>query len=343
VYLHPQVIDSSNILQQRDTVVKTPAAKQITEPAYDDTAVGYFPVSTGELIQVPSPVVEVTGSSKTDTKPKVSGKIDVKPAMWNFNTNFFIENGLQGIVSGTRTQAERDFTHLHSTVTKPGFIELRQRKSETYDWLLGIFLLMTLFFIWIRIYYSKFFMTLANALVSFQISAKMFRGKNVLHRRVSIVLDFIYLVVLSVFIFELATHFNIVKLEMSRFNLFLVFLNIIMLVTLFRIFVLRFTGYLFVNQSLFNEYIHNTFVVNKGIGIALFPVIIAAHYFPPTMITEILMIGTVILLLAFILKAIRAYQIIIRKDILIFYLILYLCTLEILPLLLGYKIIISLI
>jgi hypothetical protein len=150
-------------------------------------------------------------------------------------------------------------------------------------------------------------------------------------------------VVLSVFVFELAIHFNIVKSGMSRFNLFLVFLNIIMLFNLLRVFVLRFTGFLFDNQSLFNEYIHNTFVVNKGIGIALFPVVITAHYLPPTLVTTMLMLGLFIFLLAFIFKGIRAYQIIIRKDILLFYLILYLCTLEILPLLLGYKVIISLI
>jgi len=43
------------------------------------------------------------------------------------------------------------------------------------------------------------------------------------------------------------------------------------------------------------------------------------------------------------LKAFRAYQIIIRKDVVLFYLILYLCTLEFLPLLLGYKFVTSLV
>jgi hypothetical protein len=96
-------------------------------------------------------------------------------------------------------------------------------------------------------------------------------------------------------------------------------------------------------QSLFSEYIHNTFVINKGMGIALFPLVIMAHYFPKQLIPMVLTLGIIIYIMAFIFKSIRAYQIIIRKDVLIFYLILYLCTLEILPLLLGYKVVTSLI
>jgi hypothetical protein len=61
------------------------------------------------------------------------------------------------------------------------------------------------------------------------------------------------------------------------------------------------------------------------------------------MISTVLVTGLVLLSMAFIWKAIRGYQIIKRKDIAIFYLILYLCTLEILPLLLGYKFVTSLI
>jgi hypothetical protein len=52
--------------------------------------------------------------------------------------------------------------------------------------------------------------------------------------------------------------------------------------------------------------------------------------------------GALMLGAGIIFKIIRGYQIIIRKDVLFIYLILYLCTLEILPLLLGYKVFMSL-
>jgi len=160
---------------------------------------------------------------------------------------------------------------------------------------LGVFLLLIVLFIWIRIFYSKFFATLANALISFQIAAKLFREKNVLLHRVSIVLDFIYIVVLSVFIYELTLYLELSRSGMSGINLFLLLLNIVMLYALVRIFLLRLTGTLFLVRSMFAEYIHSNFVVNKGMGIALFPVVIMAQYFPPDLVPVVLIAGTLIL------------------------------------------------
>jgi hypothetical protein len=174
-------------------------------------------------------------------------------------------------------------------------------------------------------------------------SAKLFRERNVLVRRVSVVLDFIYFVMLSVLVYELVTHFNWITSSMSQFNLYMLLLNIIIIYSLVRIALLRITSNLFLQRSLFSEYIHNSLVINKGIGIVLFPIVITARYFPFPLISLVLAIGLGILILGAIWKIIRAYQIIRRKHIVLFYLILYLCTLEFLPLLLGYKVIISLI
>jgi hypothetical protein len=96
-------------------------------------------------------------------------------------------------------------------------------------------------------------------------------------------------------------------------------------------------------RNLFSEYIHNTLVINKGTGIVLFPIVITARYFPFPLISLVLVAGLCILILGVIWKSIRAYQIIRRKNVVLFYLILYLCTLEFLPLLIGYKVITSLI
>jgi hypothetical protein len=149
--------------------------------------------------------------------------------------------------------------------------------------------------------------------------------------------------VFTVFVFEIIEYSGFTKTGMSGFNLFLLLLNILMLYVILRGLVLKMTGNLFRIRPLFAEYLHNTFVVNKGMGIALFPVIIMAQYLPYKLVPVILIIGGIIFGLAVLFKIIRVYQIIIRRDVLLFYLILYLCTLEILPLLLGYKFVTSLI
>jgi hypothetical protein len=218
-----------------------------------------------------------------------------------------------------------------------------KRSNETYDWLLGIFLFLVVLFVWIRVFYSKFFANLGNALASFQLSVKLFQERNILSHRVSIVLDFIYIIVTTIFIFELIEYTGNTRTGMTGINLFLLLLNILMLYAILRVVILRLTGSLFMVYPLFSEYIHNSFVVNKGLGILLFPIVVMIHYLPYKMIPVMLGLGVVLFTAALLFKSFRAYQIIIRRDILIFYLILYLCTLEILPLLLGYKFVTSLI
>lgn len=265
---------------------------------------------------------------------------DVIDSGWN-SSDFLNENGISGIVSGL-SRGNTTVT-THTGTAQPESIKPAERKLYTYDWLLGIFLFLVLLFVWIRIFYNKFFSSLGSALSSFQLSSKLFEEKNVLHQRVSIVLDFIYITVFSVFLFEYIEYTGDARAGMTGMRLFLLLLNIVLLYTISRVVVLRLTGSLFMSRRLFAEYMHNTFVVNKGMGIVLFPVIIMAQYLPFKIIPVVFILGIIVFIAAFLLKTLRAYQIIMRRDILLFYLILYLCTLEILPLLLGYKFATSLI
>jgi hypothetical protein len=307
-----------------------------------DSAVNLFQIEhPGDLIRRETRALFPVPIKTEEVRPQPPARKIIRPQQWNFNGNVFQDNPLTRVLPQHNARGELSSTAL--ATAKPERVVVQPRNQHTYDWFLAIFMLITLLFIWIRVFYGKFFSMLGNALLSFQISAKLFREKNALHRRVSIVLDFIYLVVLSVFVFELARYFDILDASMSRFNQFMLILNIFMLYTLLRLLLLKITAFLFLNRSLFSEYIHNTFVVNKGMGIALFPLVVTIHYFPPALSALIVFTGIVIVGAAFIFKSVRAYQIIKRKDVLLFYLILYLCTLEFLPLLLGYKVIISLI
>jgi len=328
--IQPLQEDSFSLYQDPDPVIQD-----------NDSAVGYFIDHPGDIIRIQTSVIKQiqTLPGPVAAPPK---KMDIVIPEWNFNTNFFTENELTRTVTSTGYLKSGKKEYI-ATSAKPENIVPQGRNTQNIDWLLGIFIFITLLFIWIRLFYGKYFSLLANAVGSFHISAKLFRERNVMVRRVSIVLDFIYLVVLSVLTFESAIHFDWFTSGLSRFNEYMLLLNIIMLYALIRIALLRFTGFLFLKHNLFSEYIHNSFVINKGTGIVLFPVVIVAHYFPFQLVSIVLVTGFSILIISLTFKAVRAYQIIRRKDIVLFYLILYLCTLEFLPLLIGYKVIISLI
>jgi hypothetical protein len=330
-YFYPQIQDTILAPQQPDTSVIIHRPHVSGSNLRVDSAVQQV---IRPVLRLEKPAEVISKESVIDSN--APGKVQPE---WNRNKNFFSENGLSGMVGGFRN----DSTRLTATNVPTRDHMPVERFKFTDDWLFGVFIFLIVLFVWIRIFYSKFFAALANALVSFHLSAKLFEERNVLLQRVSIVLDFIYIVVFSIFVFEWIDYHQYSGPRMSGFNLFLLLINILMIYTLLRIVVLRLVGSLFLVRPLFLEYIHNTFVINKGLGIILFPMVIMAQYLPYKIIPVVLWLGIIALGAGILFKAIRAYQIIIRRDILLFYLILYLCTLEILPLLLGYKFVTTLI
>jgi len=264
---------------------------------------------------------------------------------FNTSDNFLVKNSLRPIGKTSTRMTGRDSATLKITTAAPSSstgIQLQARAHKTSDWVLLVMVVIVLLFIWIRVFYNKFFSYLANALISYQLSAKMFREKNVLLKRVSFVLDVIYLMVLAIFLYKSFTFLGLSPARMTSYNLFLLFLNILIVYTLARSFSLRLFTYLFRSESVIAEYVHNNFIINKSMGIVLFPLVICICYMPESLGGILFVTGLLLLATGNIFKIIRGYQIIIRKDVLLFYLILYLCTLEILPLLLGYKVFMSL-
>ena len=334
-------VGDSTLRSQRADSLRSESAEPALQSEQEEPVVGYFPDHPGDILRIQS--ASIRPVTVKEVPVEIPKRKVILPPEWNFNLNFFVENGLTRAVTRNGFFNPDEESYVASTGVKPAAIVPQGRNISHLDWFLGIFLFISMLFIWIRLFYGKYFATLASAVSSFQMSAKLFRERNVLVRRVSIVLDFIYFVMLSVLVFESATHFNWVTHSLSQFNLYMLLLNIIIIYSLVRIALLRITANLFLQRNLFSEYIHNTLVINKGIGIILFPIVITARYFPFPLISLVLSIGLGILIFGVIWKSIRAYQIIRRKNVVLFYLILYLCTLEFLPLLIGYKVIISLI
>jgi hypothetical protein len=339
-FFHFQVGDTT-IKSQRTDTLRLQSGEPGFQPESEEPVVGYFAEHPGDILRLQTSRSHV--AIVKEVPVEIPKKQAILPPEWNFNQNFFSENGLTRAVTRNGFFKEDEASYVATTGTKPDTIVPRNRNNNHLDWFLGIFIFVSFLFIWIRLFYGKYFTTLASAVSSFQMSAKLFRERNVLVRRVSIVLDFIYFVMLSILAYESVTHFNWVSTSLSQFNMYMLFLNIIIIYSLLRIALLRLTANLFMQRSLFSEYIHNTLVINKGTGIVLFPIVITARYFPYPLISLVLVLGLSILILGVIWKSIRGYQIIRRKNVVLFYLILYLCTLEFLPLLLGYKVIISLI
>ena len=212
-----------------------------------------------------------------------------------------------------------------------------KRTGISPDWIFWTFIIIIFLFLWIRVFYRKYMGLLFGSTVSYQISSKLFNERNVLTRRVSFVLNFVYTLSLSMFIYKGLINYGFDVEETDRLSFFLVILNVIILFSIGKVILHRITGFIFDNAKIVNEYLHNIYLINKSTGIVLLPITFITFYSSLHQPGLIIVAGIVILIISLFIKIIRSFQIIIKNEIFIFYPILYLCTLEILPILVGIK------
>jgi hypothetical protein len=151
-------------------------------------------------------------------------------------------------------------------------------------------------------------------------------------------LDFIFHLILPLSVFQIARYY---KVDLPGYPAILFFLALLLIIN----------GYLFIKILLFQlggsivmlkiqteESVFNIRLYYKALGLLLLPVVtIHGLSVESNFITIWVMAG--LILIMYVLALIRSIYVGIRKDVSIFYLILYLCTLEILPLLLVFKLI----
>jgi hypothetical protein len=104
-----------------------------------------------------------------------------------------------------------------------------------------------------------------------------------------------------------------------------------------RVMLLNLAGFLFNKITVFREYLYNSLIFSKLLGVGLLPLLLFAVY-TSGILQEVffwLTSGTVIIV--FLMRLIRSAVFSFRKDVSIFYMFLYLCALEIVPLMLLYK------
>ena len=96
-------------------------------------------------------------------------------------------------------------------------------------------------------------------------------------------------------------------------------------------------GVVFMIQPFSKIYIYNLFLYNRNTGLMLFPLVAIIPYVAFGIMPYIVYCVIFAVVISYILKLLRIFQIIHGLNISLFYFILYLCTLEILPLLLFVK------
>ncbi|HYX10198.1 MAG TPA: DUF4271 domain-containing protein, partial [Bacteroidales bacterium] len=211
------------------------------------------------------------------------------------------------------------------------------RNEHSGDWILAIILGSFVMLAWVRIFFTRYLVQIINSLFTYQTAAKLFRDNNILLQRISFVLNTIFVLISGLFVYQLFNYFDISVGIREGFSLYLFSTALVFGLIVFRYIAVYTVGFIFAKQKEFKEYLHNVFLFNKSIGLVLLPVVAGIAFTSRHISVPLVYMGLLMVIFFYILRIGRSFRIILRKEVLIFYLILYLCTLEILPILLFYK------
>ena len=205
------------------------------------------------------------------------------------------------------------------------------------DWLLAIILGSLVLIAWLKLFYDKFLDQMMQAVANYQLSVKLLRDQNIFSKRVAVALNLNFVFIGGAFTYLIFGYYGLRPFALGDFLSYLCYSGCLMLLLMSRYAVLHITGYLFDNTHVFQAYLHQILLIYKSAGIYLIILVIGLAYIREELRVCFVYLGMALVSVAYLLRFFKGVQILMKKDVLIFYLILYLCTLEILPFLILYR------
>ncbi|MCX6245204.1 MAG: DUF4271 domain-containing protein [Bacteroidetes bacterium] len=247
-------------------------------------------------------------------------------------------DNFQSLLSDGR-HTEYSFFKTHQL--KPGGFHPVTFKKYQPDWILGILLLGFILVAWVQVFYRRRIRQVLMAPYSRRFLSQLVRDGDLLSERISLALGFLYFLTASLLLYQ-----SYDLLIMNKIVSFpegaLVYALIVAGLSGFwilKIGLIRFLSFIFRTRQATNEYVLNIFIFNMITGVFLLPMLVFVVYLKSPFF---LWTGVGIFILFFIFRIIRGFLIgiSIPKFPHVF-LFVYLCSLEILPLVILVKVLFS--
>jgi hypothetical protein len=205
------------------------------------------------------------------------------------------------------------------------------------DWMIIIVLIAALF-------YSIIKTTSRNILPDFSrffllrgIKDPASRDMGGLFQWQSTILNLISFLVIGLFAYTTASYYNFIPQGFKGILFWLIALGTISLAVALRHITCMLTGIISGEQEAFREYLLGIYQSYRVGAIFLFAIIILMSYTLILPVRDFIISGLIIVGLMYVIRVLRLVIIFLNRNISIFYLILYLCALEILPVLIVVK------
>lgn len=274
-----------------------------------------------------------------DTASVIHANQAVAVADTNQATNEFVFSDNDTIPGGDTGVAAHAVTGLFTGhELQPSVSNAMPIKQTTPDWLTGTLFLIIIFFAWLKVVNGKIIRQLFVAVTSNSVTNQVVRDENILVQRASVLLSLVFYFTGALFLYQISVFYNWdYKIISSGFPRFVIFVLFIASAYSFKMVFLKLMSIVVKMDRPISSYIFNIFLINNVVGIVFIPLVILVAFFPHC--TEyFIWAGIGLMLAGFLYRIFRGIIIwtgVSRSS--LYYLILYLCALEIAPLLIIFK------
>ena len=202
-------------------------------------------------------------------------------------------------------------------------------------WFIAVLVVLLIIFSKIRLSYSKLSSDIFSGFFRYRYILKIYDTKNIRNDLGYVLMNLLFLISIPLFIFQLSIFKG--YMDIPDYRMFLIIMGGIMGFFASRILLVRFIGAVFKGGKEANEYIFNLLMHFKVAGIIIFPLTVCIPYIFSSVVPTLGGIGLLVIALAYFLSIFRGIKILYQKHVSLFYMILYLCALEIVPALIVLK------
>ena len=217
-------------------------------------------------------------------------------------------------------------------ILQPSHEEAIDKVMSSPDWILGVLVLILLILAWVRVYHLKRLKQLLQAFLYKLHVYTILRSNDSMIKRISLGLNAIFILSMSLFLYQLIEYYDVFLPLADTINSFLLILPVVLLLYPLKSLVLQLVGWIFSDTEKCSEYIFHVFLINKILRLSLIPIVVLATYLSSGQ-EVLLQVGVSLVVLFYVYRLFRGYFIgRANANLSQFYIFLYLCTLEILPL-----------
>jgi len=205
------------------------------------------------------------------------------------------------------------------------------------DWLIGLLVLMFLLFATVKLIFNKYLSQLVQSTINYSTFTRTFRERYFNFFHASFRLDVIFNMILALFSYQFISLYKINFGLSKSYYVYLACLGIVIGYFTAKRILYYLIGVLTESKHEIQKYLFSITVFNRVLGLFLLPISATIAFIPLSQIEPLLFGGLGIIIIFYLMSLIRGAKIFMKKQFSISYLILYLCTLEFLPLLLIYN------